>query len=347
MRTKKRVTIKDVAALAGVSFATVSRALDDRQEISRETKEKVRAACAQLGYVPNVAAKGLTGQATHTIGVVVPDISNPFFAGLATAVEQRAAEAGYRVLLSNSMRSEEQEVMGIENFLSRQVDGILISAISPDSQARHQELLGSVPCVYLGVNHGEDCSYVMADIELGAYEAGRYLVGLGHRDILFFGGRPQSMTRSLRLRGCRRALSEEGLEGRDLAAPDAGGLMRDWSYRKAKELFSEGDLPDAIFAFSDITALKIMEAAEDCGVRIPEDVSLLGYDNISFSALPRIDLTTVSQQKHRLGQLAVERLLEQIGGSKEHTVDILQTKLIIRSTCKNKQGGQSHERDSQ
>ena len=132
-----------------------------------------------------------------------------------------------------------------------------------------------------------------------------------------------------------------------LAAPDAGGLMRDWSYRKAKELFSEGDLPDAIFAFSDITALKIMEAAEDCGVRIPEDVSLLGYDNISFSALPRIDLTTVSQQKHRLGQLAVERLLEQIGGSKEHTVDILQTKLIIRSTCKNKQGGQSHERDSQ
>jgi len=91
MRTKKRATIKDVAALAGVSFATVSRALDDRQEISRETKEKVRAACAQLGYVPNVAAKGLTGQATHTIGVVVPDISNPFFAGLATAVEQRGA----------------------------------------------------------------------------------------------------------------------------------------------------------------------------------------------------------------------------------------------------------------
>ena len=336
MRTKKRVTIKDVAALAGVSFATVSRALDDRQEISRETKEKVRAACAQLGYVPNVAAKGLTGQATHTIGVVVPDISNPFFAGLATAVEQRAAEAGYRVLLSNSVRSEEQEMLGIENFLSRQVDGILISAISPDSQARHQELLGSVPCVYLGVNHAEDCSYVMADIELGAYEAGRYLVSLGHRDILFFGGRTQSKTRSLRLQGCCRALAEEGLAVRDLAAPEAGGLMRDWSYRKAKELFSEGDLPDAIFAFSDITALKIMEAAEECGIRIPEDVSLLGYDNISFAGLPRIDLTTVSQQKYRLGQLAVDRLLEQINGSEQHTVDILQTKLMIRSTCRNK-----------
>ena len=335
MRTK-RVTIKDVAALAGVSFATVSRALDDRQEISRETKEKVRTACAQLGYVPNVAAKGLTGQATHTIGVVVPDISNPYFAGMATAIEQRAAEAGYRVLLSNSVRNEEQELLGIENFLSRQVDGVLISAISPESQARHREILGNMPCVYIGINHGEDCSYVMADNEIGAYEAARYLVELGHRDILFFGGRTRSKTRSIRLRGFHRALEEAGLEGRDLAAPDGVGVMREWSYRKAKELLSGGDLPDAIFAFSDITALKIMEAAEECGIRIPEDVSLLGYDNISFASLPRIDLTTVSQQKHRLGQLAVERLLERIGGSQQQTVDILQAKLMIRSTCKNK-----------
>lgn len=338
MGTKKRVTIKDVAALAGVSFATVSRALDDRQEISRETKEKVRAACEQLGYVPNVAAKGLSGQATHTIGVVVPDISNPYFAGMATAIEQRAAEAGYRVLLSNSVRDEEQELLGIENFLSRQADGMLISAISPGSQSKHRELLGGLPCVYLGVNHGEDCSYVMADNESGAYKASRYLVDLGHRDILFFGGRPQSRTRILRLQGFRRALEEAGLEVRELAAPDESGLMRSWNYQAAKELFSGKSLPDAIFAFSDITALKIMEAAEECGVRIPEDVSLLGYDNISFAGLPRIDLTTVSQQKYRLGALAVERLIEQINGGTQHTADVLEARLMLRSTCKNKQG---------
>lgn len=334
MRTKKRTTIKDVAALAGVSFATVSRALDDRLEISQETKEKVRAACAQLGYVPNVAAKGLTGQATHTIGVVVPDVSNPYFSGVATAIEQKAAEEGYRVLLSNSLRLPEQEMRGIENFMARQVDGMLIAALSPESQTRHKDILGNLPCVYLGVNHGEDCSYVMADNEGGAYEATRYLVGLGCRDILFFGGRITSRTRALRLQGFHRALAEAGLEGRDLAAVDEGGLLRDWSYRKARELFSAGDLPDAIFAFSDITALKVLEAAEECGVRIPEDVSLMGYDNISFAALPRVDLTSVSQQKYRLGQLAVERLLEQIGGSKQQTVDLLQPKLMIRSTCK-------------
>ena len=123
----RRTTIKDVAALAGVSPATVSRALDDRPEISAETKERVRAACAQLGYVPNAAARGLTGQATHTLGVVVPDVSNPYFTGIATAIEETAAENGYRVLLSNSLQEEGRELRAIENFLARQIDGVRTS----------------------------------------------------------------------------------------------------------------------------------------------------------------------------------------------------------------------------
>ena len=329
---KKRATIKDVAALAGVSAATVSRALDDHPEISHETKARVRAACAELGYVPNAAARGLTGQATHTIGLVVPDISNPYFSAMATAIEQTAAARGYRVFLSNSLRKPEQELRAIENFMARQVDGILISPISPQTQARHRDILGSTPCVYLGVNHGEDCSYVMADNEAGAYQAARYLLRLGHRDILFLGGRPTSRTRELRVQGFRRALAEAGLEGRELPAPPDVTLLRQWSYEAASELL-KGPLPDAIFAFSDITALKIMEAAEERGVRIPEDVSLVGYDNIAFTALPRIHLTTVSQHKFQQSRIAVERLLEKIDGSAENTVDLLEPELIIRSTC--------------
>ena len=329
---KKRATIKDVAALAGVSAATVSRALDDRPEISAETKESVRAACARLGYVPNAAARSLVGQATHTIGLVVPDISNPYFSGMATAIEQTAAAHGYRVFLSNSLRKPEQELKAIENFTARQVDGVLISPISPQTQALHRDILGNIPCVYLGVNHGEDCSYVMADNEAGAYLATRYLLGLGHRDILFLGGRPTSRTRELRLRGFHRALEEAGLEGWELPAPPNVTLMRQWSYEAATELL-KGPLPDAIFAFSDITALKVLEAAEERGVRIPEDVSLVGYDNISFAALSRIHLTTVSQHKFQQSRIAVERLLEKINGSEPHTVDLLEPELIIRSTC--------------
>ena len=332
---KKRATIKDVAALAGVSAATVSRALDDRPEISAETKEKVRAACAQLGYVPNAAARSLAGQATHTIGLVVPDISNPYFSSMAAAIEQTAAAHGYRVFMSNSIRKEERELQAIENFAARQVDGILIIPISPRTQSRHQVILGNVPCVYLGANHDTDCSYVMTDNEAGAYDAARYLIRLGHRDILFLGGRPSSRTREQRIHGFHRALSEAGLEGRELPAPPDVTIMRQWSYEAASELL-KGPLPDAIFAFSDMTALKVMEAAEEYGIRIPEDISLLGYDNIAFAALPRIHLTTVSQHKFQQSRIAVERLLEKINGSDELTADLLEPELIIRSTCARK-----------
>lgn len=335
----KRTTIKDVAALAGVSFATVSRALDDRPEISRETKERVRAACRDLGYVPNAAARGLTGQATHTLGVILPDVSNPYFSGMATAIEQTAAQNGYRVLLSNSMRDRALEAHGIESFLGRQIDGVIISALSPRSQAEHRALLGGLPSVYMGVNHDETCSYVMADNQAGAYEATRYLLRLGHRDLVFLGGREDSRTREFRVRGFEQALAEAGLVGRVFAAPaDPVGLRR-WSYETACALLQARPLPDAMVAFSDITALKVMEAAAACGVRIPQDMSLVGYDNITFAALPRIHLTTVSQQKFQQGRIAVERLLGQIGGSREQTVDLLRPELIIRSTCMKKQGG--------
>ena len=329
---KKRATIKDVAALAGVSAATVSRALDDRPEISSETKERVRSACAQLGYVPNAAARGLSGHATHTIGLVLPDISNPYFSGMATAIEETAAAHGCRVFLSNSLRKEHRELRATENLVARQVDGILVNPVSPESQLRHREVLGGLPCVYLGANHDESPSYVMADNETGAYAAARYLIRLGHRDILFLGGRTTSRTREQRIRGFRRALAEAGLEGRELPAPPNVTLMRQWSYETALELL-KGPLPDAIFAYSDMTALKVLEAAEERGVRIPEDLSMVGYDNIAFGALHRIHLTTVSQHKYQQGQIAVERLLEKINGSRAHTEDILEPELIIRSTC--------------
>ena len=220
----------------------------------------------------------------------------------------------------------------IENLVARQVDGILVNPVSPESQLRHREVLGGLPCVYLGANHDESPSYVMADNETGAYAAARYLIRLGHRDILFFGGRTTSRTREQRIRGFRRALAEAGLEGRELPAPPNVTLMRQWSYETALELL-KGPLPDAIFAYSDMTALKVLEAAEERGVRIPEDLSMVGYDNIAFGALHRIHLTTVSQHKYQQGQIAVERLLEKINGSRAHTEDILEPELIIRSTC--------------
>lgn len=330
----KRATIKDVAALAGVSFATVSRALDDRPEISGETKRRVREACAQLGYVPNAAARGLAGQATHTLGLIVPDVSNPYFSGVVTAIERRASESGYRVLVSNSLRDEKKELRAVENLLARQIDGLIISALSPASQHAHSALVGSLPCVYLGVNHDSNCSYIMVDNEVGAYEAARYLLELGHRRIVYLGGRDSSLTLIQRRVGFFRAMREYGLSGEVFTAEGDPAAIRQWSRAQAIELFRAPDRPDAIFAFSDMIAMKVLEAAEECGVKVPEDVSLMGFDNMSLAALPRIALTTVSQHKFDQGRLAVDRLLEQIGGERRYTADIMEPELIIRSTCK-------------
>jgi LacI family transcriptional regulator len=331
----RKPTMKDVAALAGVTPATVSRVLSDFPAISEATRSKVRQACEELNYVPDLAARGLSGHTTHTIGLIIPDVSNPYFSGLAEAIEQTAYDSGYRLVLTNSLRNPDHELQVVNSVLAQQVDGVLISAYSPDSQARASALLGSLPCVFLGNNHGPACSFVEADNALGAYEAGQYLLRLGHRDILFLGGRTGSRTLEQRLAGFRRALEEAGVAGRESTAPADAQSLRQWTRQRAQELLQDPqNRPGAVVAYSDMLAMQVMEAAEACGIRIPEDLSLLGFDNISFGALPRIHLTSVSQRKFRQGRLAVERLLEKIRGETAPTADILRPELIIRSTCR-------------
>lgn len=329
----KRVTIKDVAVRAGVSFATVSRVLDDRPEISDATKARVRAACAEMGYVPNKAARGLVMKNTKTIGLIVPDISNPYFSGLGLSVEMRARENGYRVLLCNSLREEAREILVLDSLLSQQIDGLIIAPVSPGSQRKLEHALGSTPRVYLGNNHDDQCSYVVVDNKRGAYEATRYLLCLGHRDIAFLGGREGSRTRHFRIAGFRKAMEEAGLSGREYPSPAEGDSYQH-NHARALQLFREGPLPHAIFAYSDRIALSVLQAAEECGVRIPEDVSLLGFDNIDFAGLPRINLTTVSQHKAELGRRAVDHLFAQIAGDMTPVADILEPELIIRDTCR-------------
>ena len=330
----KRVTVRDVAALAGVSSSTVSRALNDHPAISPKTKKAVQDACETLNYVPDIAAKGLAGHETHTIGIIVPDISNPYFSALCTAAEQYAAERNYRVLLINTLHDPAYELEAVDQMLSQQVDGMLISACSPQSQARHAAMVGTTPCVYFGSNHGSACSYVEIDNERGAYEATQYLYLLGHRRILFLGGRVGSRTLQQRLAGYRRSMALNGLTPWEVILDAAGGSLKDWCGEQALRLFRAGDIPDAVVAYSDNIATRILDAAETCGLRVPADFSLIGFDNILFSRLPQIGLTSVSQRKFTAGRLAVQRLLEKINGDPEQTGDILAPELVIRSTCR-------------
>lgn len=335
----KRVTVRDIAALAGVSASTVSRALNDHPAISPGTKRAVREACQRLNYVPDITARGLSGHETHTIGIIVPDISNPYFSALCTALEGRAAERGYRVILVNTLHDPAYELDAVDQLLAHRVDGMLITACSPDSQEGHRALLGSTPCVYLGSNHGPRCSYVEADNERGACEAVQYLHLLGHRKILFLGGRQGSRTLAQRLAGYRRSMSLNGLPCREMVWRGEESGMLAWCGEQAAALFGAGEIPDAILAYSDMVAVRVLDAAEAWGLRVPEDFSMVGFDNIVFGGLPQVGLTTVSQREFEAGRLAVDRLLEKIGGRDARTEDVLQPELIIRATCRKKERG--------
>ena len=330
----KRVTIRDVAALAGVSSATVSRALNDHPAISEETKKAVRDACRTLNYVPDITARGLSGHKTYTIGVIIPDISNPHYSALCTSIEGCAAKMGYRVLLTNTLYDADHELDAIGRMLSQRVDGLLISACSPGSQKEHASLIANLPCVYLGSNHGPSCSYVEVDNERGAYKAAQYLYHLGHREITFMGGRPGSRTLEQRLSGYRRSLLQNGLVLNEIVCPEENGSLRRWCYEQARNMFGRGVIPDAFIAFSDMIAMQILDAAEEYNLRVPEHFSVVGFDDIAFGRLPQISLTSVSLQIFEMGQLAVERLLEKIGGNNRLTMDVLQPELMVRDTCR-------------
>lgn len=332
----RRVTIRDVAERAGVSSSTVSRVLNGSASISPATAQAVREACQALHYVPDFTARGLSGHKTHTIGIIVPDISNPYFSALCMAAEASASACGYRAILCNTLHEPVNELDAIDRMLSQRVDGLLIAAHSPYTQAQHAALLGALPCVYLGSNHGPGCSYVEVDNELGAYEAAQYLHRLGHRRIVFLGGRQGSRTLEQRLRGYRRSMLSNGFTPRPIAAPDGTEDLRAWCHQEAGRLFREAGPSglDAIIAYSDILAMQVLEAAEDCGLRAPEDFSIIGFDDIALGRLPHIRLTTVSQQEARAGELAVRRLLAQINDGADATGDILEPELRIRSTCR-------------
>ena len=328
-----RVTIRDIATLAGVSPSTVSRALNDHPAISEKTRRVVQQACQSLQYVPDMTAKGLAGHMTNTIGVIVPDISNPYFSAQCAAISRSAAAEGYRVLLTNTLYDSLRETEAVDSMLSQHVDGMIISPSSPQSQEVLSTLLDKVPCIYLGNNHGSACSYVEADGERGAYEATQYLYHLGHRKIIFIGGRTNSNTLERRLNGYRRSMLLNGLAPLEILTSEAESTTEDRYYQCVLKLLKDNYQPDAFLAYSDIVAMQVLGAAKDCGLSVPENLSVIGFDNTSVARLAQINLTSVSLRKSRVGELAVKRLLEKINGDNNLSADILQPELIIGSTC--------------
>ncbi len=327
-------TIRDVARAANVSTSTVSHVINETRYVSPATRERVLAAMKELNYQHNRLASSLRNRKTQAIGVLVPNSANPYFAEILTGIEAACYERDYHIILGNANDDPQREQSYLEVLLSRQVDGILlISTGSFDSSIR---LLSENKTPTVMVDRSTELATVdeiFTDNRAGGLQATNHLISLGHRRIGCVTG-PSFLTPSAaRVQGYREAFAEAQLP-----------LCEDWvvvgdfqhrgGYDATRQLLALDEPPTAIFACNDLMAVGVMAAIQAFGLRVPEDISVIGYDDIPLASYANPRLTTVSQPARELGQLAVERLLERLqdpDAPARH--EMLPVSLIIRDSC--------------
>ena len=330
-----KVTIKDVAKVANVSFTTVSRAISGDPEISEKTRERILKICGEMGYTTNYIARSMIKKKTHLIGFIVPSIDNPFMSELAYYAEVTARQYGYNLMLCNSYPDLNQELTAMQLMVGHQVDGVLIIPQKPESCETLKRFTAMVPTVFLSENLREhEGNYVSVDNHLGAVLGTRYLYESGHRRILYFGQRKGSTTHQLRAEGYTEACKELGIEPNILSFEGSSSSVQT-GVELGRKLLQDKPRFTAIFASTDSNAIGLMQAAREHAIRIPEDISLLGFDNIRITSLPQIDLTTVAQPKEEMAVSAINMLLEKIENNNAgYTHKIIRPKLIERSSCR-------------
>ena len=322
--------MEDVARLAGVSRALVSLVIRDSPKVSERSRRDVLAAAERLGYRPNLLARNLASRRTMTIGVLLNDLHNPFFAEVADGILEEADQTEYGVLFSTGRRRPADEAQAVEAFLELRVDGIIL--VSPHIPARRIEAAAQeVPLVVVArVLRSPVVDTVSNDERVGADLAVEHLVGLGHEQIVHIdggsgaGGPP-------RRAGYRRAMRRHGLA--EQARVVHGDFTELSGSRAVSQLLGDGDLPTAIFAANDLSAVGALDRLEEAGLRVPADVSLVGYDNTGLAAMHHMSLTTIDQPRAAMGRLAVVTLLERIGRSRTTVVNhAVLPSLVVRSS---------------
>ena len=312
------VRLKDIAQLAGVSVMTVSKALRDEPDVSSATKTRIKQLALQTGYVPDSSAQGLRTKTTKMFGLVIPAPTNPIYSRIIFAIEERAQELGYDLMIAHTLNKPDREELALRRFLSRRVDGLFITPVYRfEAEARiYQEIASrKVPTVLLGPPAPFCKRFAAIEIEetLASYNATKHLLQLGHKKIAYLTGPPATPWAHERFEGYRRALREAGIEVDDRLVFAAGNTIED-GIKATLQMLNEGCHPTAIQAVSDLVAIGCAETLLAQGLKIPQEVSVVGYGNILLAEFYRVPLTTVSQPKYRLGMSAVEVMMGLLRG---------------------------------
>lgn len=329
--------IKDVAKRAGVAPITVSRCINNSGYCSPDTRKRVEAAIAELGFVPNRLASGLRSKRTNTLALVLTDITNPYFTTIARGVEDIASDAGYTMVYCNTDESISKEQMYVQMLLEKRVDGILLvpAQSTPDSLAFIQK--HNIPVVLLDRQVPNiKADIVHCDSEEGAYQLTRLLLSLGHREIALLNCQINISTGQDRLNGYRRALREAGIL-ETTNQEYQGSFTQESGYEMTRKAFSTTHKPTALFAANFLSAYGALKALREMEIRMPEDVAVVSFDDMPTSLYPFPFLTAAVQPAYEMGKKAVEILLKRLSSASSDCCEevILPTEIIIRQSSGN------------
>jgi LacI family transcriptional regulator len=330
-----RITIDDVAREAEVSYATVSRVVNGKGYVSAETRDRVMNAVARTGYVVNRRAQGLASGRAQVVGLVVRALDTSYIGEIVRGIDEELAAVSYDLMLYTTHFRKRRESEFVANFTAGLADGLLL--VLPLDPAAYLDSVRRRGFPYVLIDHGgmgEDGPSVGATNHQGAYDATTYLIGLGHRRIGLVTGHLEMGCAIDRLAGYRAALRDHGLPV-DPALIQQGDFQQPRGFDCAKELLALPEPPTAIFACNDVSAFGVIDAVRDAGLRIPDDISVIGFDDIPTSATIHPSLTTVRQPLEEMGRQATRMLLTFIS---DHTRQIervdLPTSLVIRGSCR-------------
>ncbi len=334
--SKKNLTIRDIAKMACVSHMTVSRVVNNDPRVREETRNKILNLIKKVGFKPDARARAFASKKSNLVGLIVSNISNPFYAALARGVEDKAHDAGYHVVFSSIQNKYAQYEMIVNFMLSAGVDGIIFASARLREPVIKKLINERFPLVLVNRKlKGENFSYVGLDNVRGAYEITQHLINLGYKQIAIITGSSNLSTGIERLKGYQQALKDNGIEFTENYVIQ-GPYNRTTGYEGAKTFINMKNRPEAIFfGGNDYIAMGVIDAIYELGLRIPEDIALVGFDDTEFASNQRIKLTTVSQRQYEMGNLAVQILIDYIEKKQMDYVHkvILEPRLTIRNSC--------------
>ena len=332
---KPVISIRDVALRAEVSVGTVSNVLNRPDVVAAATRERVLAAIDHLGYVRNEPARQLRSGTARTIGLVVPDVGNPFFTDVARGAEEAASEAGHAVILCNSGESLEKERGHVGLLAAQRVHGVLITPVQADPVAPRWLRERGISVVLLDQpTVADDLCSVAVDDRHGGELAVTHLLAEGCERIVMLNGPPGIHQAAERHRGALAALRRAGRPPDVLEVLTAPALNVPCGLRAGERLLARAVLPDAVFCANDLLALGLLQATVRAGVRVPEDLAIVGYDDIDFAAAAAVPLTSIRQPRAQLGQAAMELLLEESAdpAGHQHRQVVFEPELVVRES---------------